>query len=110
VKLLLDQQLSRTLVVKLEPFFPGTSHVILHNLEQSRDEEIWEFARVNGFTIVTKDDDYQLLSFMKGHPPKVLWLISGNGPTQEVLDILLHARTTIEAFCNDIDRSLMILP
>lgn len=110
MRLLLDQHLSRSLVAPLQPAFPGTSHIALHALDQSDDAAIWDFALKGGFVITTKDDDFHLLSFTRGHPPKVIWLRSGNGPTRQVQDILLRARALIEHFNDDENQSLLILP
>jgi predicted nuclease of predicted toxin-antitoxin system len=94
----------------LQEAFPGTSHVALEKLETVDDDRIWEFAKVGGLVITTKDEDFQVLSFARGHPPKVVWLKSGNGPTEQVLEILLRARVIIDAFGADSDRSLLMLP
>jgi predicted nuclease of predicted toxin-antitoxin system len=82
----------------------------LHSLELSDDAIIWDFARDHGFSILTKDDDFRLRSFTQGHPPKVILLISGNGPTSEVLEILLRAAQIIAGFESDDSRSLLELP
>ena len=110
MKLLLDQHFSYKLVPLLESAFPGTVHVRSLGLDTRDDNAIWEFARAGGFAIVTKDEDFQVLSFTRGHPPKVVWLRSGNGPTHQVLTILLQYRQTIEQFGSDEDRSLLVLP
>ncbi len=109
MKLVLDQHLSRKLVPLLEPVFPGTTHVVLHGLDRQDDDTLWEFARAQGFTIATKDEDFQVLSFARGHPPKVIWLKCGNGPTRQVLDLLLRARSIIENFGTDDECSLLVL-
>lgn len=110
MKLLLDQHFSRKLVPMLEPTFPGTTHVVLHGLDTRDDDAVWRFARDGRFTIATKDEDFQVLSFARGHPPKVLWLRAGNGPTRQVLDLLLRAGPVIERFGKDEERSLLVLP
>lgn len=110
VKLLLDQHLSRKLVPMLEPMFPGTAHVVLHGLDHRSDDDVWEFARAGGFAIASKDEDYQVMSFARGHPPKVVWLRSGNGPTREVFAVLSRARAIMEEFDADDSRSLLVLP
>jgi predicted nuclease of predicted toxin-antitoxin system len=110
VKLLLDQHFSRKLVPLLQPAYPGSSHVILHSLESSADDALWRFARDQGFTIVSKDEDFQVLSFARGHPPKVIWVRSGNGPSAQVLATLLQARDAIRDFCESAERSLLELP
>ena len=110
MKLLLDQHLSRKLTLKLEPVFPGTTHVLDCGLEHADDDAVWGAAKMGGFAITSKDDDFQVMSFARGHPPKVIWLRSGNGPTREVLEILLRARAIVEEFGADESRSLLVLP
>lgn len=94
----------------LDEAFPGTSHLAFVGLDRAEDLHVWEFARSNGFCIATKDEDFQVLSFARGHPPKVIWIRSGNGPTQQVYEILTRARPIIEAFDADPERSLLVLP
>ena len=57
MKLLLDQNLSYRLLARLEPLFPGSTQVYRVGLEGADDLAIWEFARTQGFAIVTKDSD-----------------------------------------------------
>jgi len=45
------------------------------------DETVWEYARQNGFDLVTKDSDFSELSVLRGSPPKVIWLRIGNCTT-----------------------------
>lgn len=53
MKLLFDQNLSRKLVTRLADIFPNASHVQLHGLAEKTDTEIWDFAKLNDFCIVT---------------------------------------------------------
>jgi predicted nuclease of predicted toxin-antitoxin system len=110
LKLLLDQHLSRKLIPHLEAMFPGSTHVVHHGLDRRDDDALWEFARDGGFAIVSKDEDFQIRSFTRGHPPKVVLLTSGNGPTTQVLEILQRSRLIIETFGADDQRSLLVLP
>lgn len=48
------------------------------------DDQVWEHARVNGFAIVTKDEEYSNLSVVRGSLAKVLWLQVGNCTTAQV--------------------------
>lgn len=57
MKLLFDQNLSFKLAKKLGDIFPGSSQVKLLGLDQADDAEIWEYARVNGFVLVTQDSE-----------------------------------------------------
>jgi predicted nuclease of predicted toxin-antitoxin system len=72
VKLLLDENLSRRLVRRIEDLFPGTRHVASEGLLQAPDSEVWNYARVNGFAIVSADADFYELAITLGPPPKAL--------------------------------------
>jgi predicted nuclease of predicted toxin-antitoxin system len=74
MKLLFDNNLSHKLAQRLGDIFPGSSHVMTQQLDESTDQEIWSFARENDFTIVTKDSDFNEIRLLKGFPPKVIWL------------------------------------
>ena len=88
MKLLFDQNLPRSLVSKLEDAFPGSTHVALIDLDKASDKEIFDFARLEGFTIVSKDSDFRQLSFVHGAPPKVIWLRVGNRSAKELRQIV----------------------
>lgn len=88
MKLLFDQNLSRKLVNRLADIFPDASHVHFHGFSEASDREIWEFAKVQGFCIVTQDADFPERSRLYGSPPKVIWLRCGNATTAKVEAIL----------------------
>ncbi len=88
MKLLFDQNLSRKLVTRLAEIFPDASHVQFHGLTEASDSEIWEFAKVQEFCIVTQDADFAERSRLYGSPPKIIWLRCGNAPTSRVEAIL----------------------
>jgi hypothetical protein len=69
MKLLFDQNLSPRLPAWLADLFPGSGHVADLGLDQASDDDVWDYARVHGFAIVTKDADYADLSVLRGHPP-----------------------------------------
>jgi len=61
--LLLDENLSPKLANKLEELFsstdnPDVKHVLHVGLDNAEDSRIWEFAKQEGYAIVTKDKDY----------------------------------------------------
>ncbi len=66
MKLLFDHHLSRKLVARLADQYPASSHVVFHGLDHADDVDIWTFARTNGYTIVTKDNDFNALSALRG--------------------------------------------
>ena len=96
MKLLLDQNLSRKLVNRLVDIFPNISHVQFHGLRNADDSEIWEFAKIQGFCIVTQDADFFERSLLYGSPPKVIWLRCGNSPTGDVEAMLRSGAGAIQ--------------
>ena len=108
-RLLLEENLSPRLGSELSGQFPGSTHVRDVQLKGQSDHRIWEFAAENGYTIVTKDDDFRALSLLRGAPPKVIWLVVGNTSTVEVLRILMAHTTAVEAFINEPITSLLTL-
>ena len=88
MKLLFDQNISRKLVNELKDVFPESSHVYLIGFHKASDEDIWNYARDNNFTIVTQDCDFNERSIVYGYPPKVIWLRMGNVSTQSVKRLL----------------------
>ena len=96
MKLLLDENLSRRLVPFLQGAFPGTTQVALIGLEQASDRTLWNYAKENDYVIVTQDADFQELSLLLGHPPRVVWL-KLHAPTRgAVLNVLIDCRAQIE--------------
>jgi len=72
--LLLDQNLSHTLVGALESSYAGSIHVRGIGLASASDDVVWTHAQQHGLMIVTKDADFHQMSLLKGHPPKVVWI------------------------------------
>ena len=84
MKLLFDQHLSPRLATALADLFPHSSHVSFVGLDCVADEIVWNYARTNGFVIVTKDPDFADLSLVHGFPPSVVWLRLGNCTTRQI--------------------------
>ena len=104
LKLLLDQNLSFRLLDKLEAAYPSSTQVKFVGLDQADDLTVWQFAKDNGFTIVTKDSDFHEFSLIYGSPPKVIWMKCGNESRQYVLDSLLNNQEKIiDFFDNESD-------
>ena len=96
MKLLLDENLSRRIIPFLQTAFPGSSQVVLLGLESASDSEIWQYAKTNGFVIVSRDSDFQERSLVAGRPPQVVWLKIPNRSKTVVLNILLDHHTEIK--------------
>ena len=89
MKLLFDANLSPRLVGRLGDLFPGSAHVFDTGLARSTpDEKIWEYAAVEGFTIVTADSDFLGLAQSRGAPPKLVHLENCDYRTSQVESIL----------------------
>ncbi len=98
MKLLFDQNLSPRLVQRLADLYPGSIHVRHVGLHSADDEAVWAYARDLGFTIVSKDSDFRQFSFLRGHPPKIVWIWHGNCSTGEIQDVLRRHRDELLAF------------
>jgi predicted nuclease of predicted toxin-antitoxin system len=109
VKLLLDENLAAQLAVRVRGSFPDSAHVRDVGLKSASDLEVWEYARLHGFAIVSKDWDFQQLSFVHGAPPKVISIRRGNCSVQELEHLLLTQAQVIEAFGDDREASLLVL-
>jgi predicted nuclease of predicted toxin-antitoxin system len=109
VKLLFDANLSPVLLVSLEATFPHSTHVRDIGFGAASDADLWDYAKANGFTIVSKDTDFRERSFVHGFPPKVIWLAVGNAATVAIAELLRRERTRIEALQKQPDASLLVL-
>ncbi|PHR19247.1 MAG: hypothetical protein COA38_19840 [Fluviicola sp.] len=103
MKLLLDQNLSHRMVASLNEFYPDSTQVSLLGMGEASDKSIWEYAREEGYAIVTQDADFHEYSLLEGGPPLVIWLKCGNQPKKVMLSKLLNHRTVIEQSAIDPD-------
>ena len=110
MKLLLDQNLSRNLVVRLHDAFPESQHVSAVGLDIATDREIWNYAHEHDFMIASKDSDFRQLAFLNGPPPKVLWLRVGDASTAAILEMFLDHVEAINAFAVTEDEALLVVP
>lgn len=73
----------------LETVFPRTQQVRKLGLENKTDLEIWQYAKKEGFVLVTFDSDFYDLSLANGHPPKIIWLKTGNMTSARIASLLI---------------------
>ena len=66
MKLLFDQNLSFKLCQQLADLFPASNQVRLVGLDQADDRTLWEFARINGYTLVSFDADLADMATLLG--------------------------------------------
>src|SRR5262249_25939927 len=101
MKLLFDENLSHKLVGLLADLFPDSVRVRDVGLKAADDLLVWEYARNNDLTIVSKDSDMHQRSLVFGYPPKVVWVRLGNCSTSEVEQSLRKNNAAIENFYKD---------
>ena len=109
MKLLFDQNLSPKLVKSLDDVFPNSNHVFPLGLGAADDTDVWEYAKQNDFTLVTKDADFGDLSVLRGFPPKVIWIRRGNCQTSAIESLLRDNSEAIEQLENDQQIGLITL-
>ena len=84
MKLLFDQNLSFKLCKNLADLFPESSHVRLLGLSEAGDRALWDYAKTNGFAIVSQDADFAEMAALLRPSPKVIWLRAGNQSTAAI--------------------------
>ena len=98
MKLLLDQNISFRVVRLIHHKYEGTKQLRELGLENLGDKEIWDYARENHFSILSFDSDFYELSNYFGHPPKIIWLRTGNIRSIEIAHLLLDKFEVIQQF------------
>lgn len=109
MKLLFDENLSPKLPRLLATQFPGSVHLRDCGLKGAADEEIWEYARANGYTIVSKDSDFYQRSLFYGSPPKFVWLRIGNCTRDDLVVLLTAHEQEVRALDADPFESVLVL-
>ena len=99
MKLLLDANLSWRLTKSLKQYFTDCEHIDKTSLPiPAKDIEIWNYALEEQFIIVTNDEDFLNLSTVKGFPPKVILLRTGNQSSQYIAALLIKHKDEITSF------------
>ena len=109
MKLLVDENLPPRLARELADLFPGSTHVASVQLGSTPDAAIWEYAKAQGFTFLTKDKDFASLSLAWSAPPKVILLQVGNCSATAIEHLLRNNAIRCAEFERDPKRSLLIL-
>jgi predicted nuclease of predicted toxin-antitoxin system len=109
VKLLLDENLSRRLVRRIQDLFPESRHVSSEGLTQASDVTLWNYARQHGFVIVSADSDFYHLAITMGPPPKVIWLKGCDYPTADAEKLMRSEAIRIAEFEKDPEQAVLVL-
>lgn len=109
MKLLFDENISPRLSAALADIYPGSAHVHQCGLGSADDLAVWQYAKDNGFAIVSKDSDFQERSVLLGAPPKIIWLRATNCTSDQIENLLRVALPTITQFIQEDRESCLIL-
>jgi predicted nuclease of predicted toxin-antitoxin system len=92
MKLLIDAQLSPSLAAWINRTFKD-----LHadsawslGLSDKGDHDIYKYAKVNAYVIMSKDADFLGLLEEFGSPPNLIWVTCGNTSNAAMREILSH--------------------
>lgn len=110
MKLLFDQNLSYRLPRLLADIYSDSIHVREVGLREADDQVIWEYAKLHGFAVVSKDSDFQQRSLLYGSPPKFVWLRVGNCSVKTIEDLLRKHSVAVHTFGMDAVKSHLMLP
>ena len=109
MKILLDQNISFRVVGLLIASFEKVDHVKMIGLTDASDKEIWDYALLNNYTIITFDSDFIEIATLRGTPPKIVWLRFGNSSNLKIANKLLLNAEAIKGFISDNDSGIGFL-
>jgi len=104
MKLLFDQNISFRIMHFLPDYFANCRHVRSVGLSDRNDRDVWQFAKQNSFTIVTFDSDFFDIATLRGFPPKIVWLRTGNLTTAEIAERLILNSSKIATFIDYLEQ------
>ena len=109
MKLLFDENLSYKLCERVKDIFPGSTHTKLEGLSSASDQEIWQFAKKNQYSIVTKDSDFNDMLVLNGFPPHIIWIRSGNSRISAIELLLRSHKNSINSLIAEQKQGLIEL-
>lgn len=101
MKLLFDENLSYRILKKLDSEYTDSE-----SIQGISDLKIWEYAKANGFTIVSFDEDFYDIQLLRKFPPKVIWLRCGNTSTNHIAEILNEKKEELKIFIEDSEQGI----
>ena len=107
MKLLFDQNISFRVLRLLSDCFADCCHVRSVGLNDCNDAKIWQYAKQNAFTVVTFDADFFDMSVLRGFPPKIVWLRTGNLTTSEIAERIILNYANIISFVDNSEQSCL---
>lgn len=108
MKLLLDANISWRLTTVLKQYFTDCFHVDYIGLSVPvSDIQIWEYAKENACVIITNDEDFIDYVNMKGFPPKVVLLKTGNQSRMFIGNLLILRKEDIQKLADSPELGLL---
>lgn len=110
MKLLLDANVSWRLAARLKSHFEKCLHVDYTGLNiPAQDIEIWNYALNNNLIIITNDEDFLNLVNLKGFPPKIILLKTGNQSNSYIEALLIKHKADIQSLHQSDDYGILEL-
>ena len=109
MKFLLDENLSYRILPKILDLYPNSAHVKEFDLIESDDGDIWDYAILNDYVILSKDSDFHQRSILDAPPPKLVFLRVGNCSTGTIVNLLRSKHEVIEIFAKMDSKSILVL-
>ncbi len=101
MKFLVDNQLPTALARFLSAEGLEAVHVRDLAMDETSDHDIWDYARSEGLTVISKDDDFVYLANMGSGNPALVWVRLGNCRREALLEafrkVLPELVKTLEA-------------
>jgi predicted nuclease of predicted toxin-antitoxin system len=87
--------------------FSEVVHASKLKINQPADDiSIWNYAKKNGFTIVSKDDDFEKIVLLRKAPPKLIYLKTYNLNTDKLVALILNNKDKITEFENSAENDI----
>ena len=108
MRLLLDANLSWRMIAILKLHFDDCFHVDSIGLTiPAKDSEIWDYAKKNDLIIITNDEDFIDFINVKGFPPKVVLLKTGNQSKLFITNLIIQRKNDILTFSTSSELGLL---
>ena len=107
MKLLFDQNISPAIVRQIVSDFPDSKQVRHVGLEDASDVMIFDYAKSQGYAVVTFDADFVDLNVVRGIPLKIIWLKTGNLTTKSISELLRNNLLVIRDFLESDEEEIL---
>ena len=107
MKLLLDENISFRILKYIDFHFPGSAHVTNIKKGKLTDREIWNYAKLHNYVIVTYDEDFYEWQQLRDFPPFIIWLRFGNATTRYIADKLNRHKNDILKMVSDESKGVL---